>query len=112
MRANKTKNWPKFLQGVVRSLNNETRSSLGGLTPNSVKTRETDIFLRDHLKTLGKWKEPNSEAEQEIKLNEIMKARKYKNFTPGSYVMLDYPDEAQFKKGFQLNVSCTLLDNL
>ena len=93
MRTLLTKDWPKYLPYVVRSLNNTPNESIGGLRPSTIQSRK-DTPIID--KTIGFHPdvpfEMQKEKQKEYNLNP-------KKLQKGSYVYVNYP-ASQLGKSF------------
>lgn len=85
MRSLLTKDWPKYLPYVVRSLNNTPNEAIGGLKPSIIQTR-TDTPLIDQR--IGFHSdvsfEEQKEKQKQYKLNP-------KKLQVGSFVYVNYP---------------------
>ena len=105
MRSSKTQNWKKFLPKVTKALNSTVNASIGGLKPIDVQGEDGDSIIIDRLKVLGKYKPPRTLSEENLELKKDLKKRKYKNFRPGSYVLLDISsDDKKIEKSYALKV--------
>ena len=88
MRILLTKDWPKYLSYIVRSLNNTPNKAIGGLKPSAIQSRK-DTPLIDHRIGFHPDTSFEIQAEQQKKYEE--NATKLQ---VGSYVYVNYPATA------------------
>ena len=109
MRTKKTTQWSEFLKNVTKSVNHDWNPVIGYLQPYLVKGLDGNGIIKRRLKSLGKWKEPNTIEEQQKALQSYKKSTSSKGFTVGSYVMLDYPEKSATEKGSLVQVNLLVL---
>ncbi len=89
-----TRDWPKYLQHIVRNLNNSPNAAIGGLKPNEFKLR-TDTPKID--KKIGF--HPDVTYEQQIENQKEYEKKKHERLQVGNYVYVDFPPSS-FEKSF------------
>ena len=77
---------------------------IGNLQPFYVHGEDGDAIIRNRLRALGRWKEPNTVQEQKNELSKYLKSKKSKGYRIDSYVMLDMPEKGT-EKGHSIKVS-------
>lgn len=79
--------------------------SLGWLKPIDHQTSDSDIIIQDKLRSLNKYREPNSVETQKTLLQEFLKKQSNKKYSPNSYVVPEINLEGKFEKFTSLKVS-------
>ena len=98
LRDQLSKNWPKYLPLVVKSLNERHLKSLGGIQPISINSMEQDPVISEAQKEAGikPYQAPTYIKQNENQKNyEAIKS----NFQVGQYVYLDFKSDP-FSKSF------------
>ena len=105
MRIKKTSNWAYHLPKIVDNINKTPSEGIGFLRPFDVQDSDSDIIIQDRLRSIGKYKEPFDVQKQKRLLQEFLKKKSNKKFSPGSYVVIDFNLEGRFEKFTSLKVS-------
>ena len=86
----KTSNWAYHLPKIVDNINKTPNGGIGFLRPFDVQDSDSDIIIQDRLRSIGKYKEPFNVQKQKRLLQEFLKKKSNKKFSPGSYVVPDF----------------------
>ena len=111
MRSSLSHNWVSAVPKVVKSLNATPLKKLGYLTPDSITSEASSVFVDEALKknNLEVLKEPTYREQLKNELNyEVQSKKDSKLFKKDDYVYINLKSSGAFDKGFDVLVSLNI----
>ena len=107
LRGSLNQNWPKFLEIVVKNLNNIPNKKLGFLKPTAINNEADSVLVSNAKKELNieTFREPNFKQQQ---INQKNYENSKNEFQVGDFCYVDF-DEKLFDKSFDVVVCYFLL---